>query len=572
MTGLFLKIVNMSISASWLILVVLALRIVLRKVPKWINVLLWGIVAIRLICPFSIESVFSLIPSAETINPTIMLETVPSVQTGFSVINSAVNSLLQRSFTPSVGDSVNPLQILIPILSIVWVCGAVTLILYTVGSYFYLRKKISEAVRLRDNIFQSEKISPFVFGIFKPKIYLPFDIEDHELEQIVAHEQAHIRRKDYIWKPIGFFLLALYWFNPLIWAAYLFFCRDIELACDESVIKALNYEQRADYMQTLLKCSVNRREIIACPLAFGEIGIKERVKAVMNYKNTAFWLVTLAVVLCIAVALCFLTNPTQKSIKLKIIVPARSEETFVYTDEEIRATKKTIKIWSDDYLGDTEVALLPVYDTSEKIYTAEYLMHGMPVVFAVEKDSWFKVGVNIQNPTDEDIVVYVKAENVEIRIPQQSYMVREWFDYSDNGEGETGLTIAIPEYPGVTFRYTGNQIIASKPFENSELIGHIILIAGTPIRSAYFADITGDGFPDICAAYTYGSVTTDNRIVVFDYVNEESYELSDRGNYDFSFRLNESDGMLYVDKKIYGTNDIIESGRLIFENGYTLIE
>ena len=311
MNDLFLKIINMSISASWLVLAVLLLRFVLKKAPKWVNVLLWGIVAVRLAFPFSIESALSLIPSAETVPMDIEMAVQPTINSGVPVINSMVNPMLS-SFAPpqDVLTSANPLQIWIPIFSILWIAGIAALLLYTVVSYWRLRRKVSEAVILRDNIFQSENVvSPFVLGIIKPKVYLPYNMDGQDLSHVVAHEQAHIRRRDHWWKPFGFLLLTIHWFNPLMWLAYVLLCRDIELACDEKVIKELGYEQRADYTQALVACSVNRRMIAACPLAFGEVGVKERVKSVMNYKKPAFWVVVLAVIACIVVAVCFLTNP-----------------------------------------------------------------------------------------------------------------------------------------------------------------------------------------------------------------------------------------------------------------------
>ena len=313
MSELFLKIINMSISASWLVLVVLAFRFIFRKAPKWVNVLLWGIVAVRLICPFSIESALSLIPSAETISPEIMMSPVPTIQTGVPAINSVVNPIITETFAPEPIASANPLQILIPIFAIIWITGMCILALYTVISYWRLQRKVSEAVILRDNIFQSENVgSPFVLGIIKPKVYLPYNMDGQDIRHVIAHEQAHILRKDHWWKPLGFLLLTLHWFNPLMWLAYVLLCRDIELACDEKVIKKLGNEQRADYSQALVSCSVNRRMIAACPLAFGEVGVKERVKSVMNYKKPAFWVIVVSVITCAVVAICFLTNPAAE--------------------------------------------------------------------------------------------------------------------------------------------------------------------------------------------------------------------------------------------------------------------
>lgn len=310
MSELFLKIVNMSISASWVVIAVLTLRFCLKKAPKWVNVLLWGIVAARMVFPFSIESVLSLIPSAETISPTVMMEQTPSVQTGVPALNHVINPVISSSSTPAPGASANPLQIWIPILTGIWLFGIAALFLYSAVSYWRLHRKVCEAVILRGNIYQSEKVcSPFVLGIIKPKIYLPYHMDSREMDHVIAHEQTHIRRKDHWWKPLGFLLLTIHWFNPLMWLSYILLCRDIELACDEKVIRKMGNEQRADYTQALVACSVNRRVIAACPLAFGEVGVKERVKSVMNYKKPAFWIVLASVIVCAVIAVCFLTNP-----------------------------------------------------------------------------------------------------------------------------------------------------------------------------------------------------------------------------------------------------------------------
>ena len=360
MTGLFLKVINMGISASWLILAVLLCRFVLRKAPKWVNVLLWGIVAARLLFPFSIESDWSLIPSAETISPEIMMDAAPTIHTGIPVINNTVNPIISQSFAPSPVASANPLQIWIPVLAAVWIVGATVLLVYTAASFLLLRKKVDTAVLLRDNIFQSEYVSsPFVLGVIRPKIYLPFKIDGQDMEHVIAHEMAHIRRRDHWWKPLGFLLLTVHWLNPLMWLTYVLLCRDIELACDEKVIKELDHEQRADYTQALLACSVSRHMIAACPLAFGEIGVKERVRSVMSYKKPAFWVVVLAVAACGVVAVCFLTNPKSIDARLTVFIDceianhhqsAQSAENFCCLDWEVLGTKKngnqtTVYMW-----------------------------------------------------------------------------------------------------------------------------------------------------------------------------------------------------------------------------------
>ncbi len=315
MSEVFLKVLNMSISASWIVLVVLLLRLTLKKAPRWITVLLWGIVAVRLICPVSIESVLSLIPSAETVSPDIMMDWTPQIDTGIPVLNNAVNPVISSSFAPDPIASANPLQIWIPVFSVFWLAGMALMLLYTLISCWRVKRKVRTAVLLRENIYQSDAVgSPFVFGVIKPKIYLPIQMKEQDMALVIAHENAHIRRKDHLWKPLGFLILTLHWFNPLLWLGYVLLCRDIELACDEKVIKELDTEQKADYSQALLTCSVNRRTIAACPLAFGEVGVKDRIKAVFHYKKPAFWLVVVAIVVCIAAAVCFLTNPASDTL------------------------------------------------------------------------------------------------------------------------------------------------------------------------------------------------------------------------------------------------------------------
>jgi beta-lactamase regulating signal transducer with metallopeptidase domain len=316
MSEIFLKIINMSISASYIVLAVLLLRLLLKKAPKWITVVLWGIVAVRLVCPFSIESALSLIPSAETISPQVLIEN-PEINTGFPVLNNTINPIIQgATVTVAPEKSINALQLFVLVFSKIWIIGLAAMLIYTAISYLNLKRKIRTAVLLRDNIYQSENVvSPFVLGIIKPKIYLPFGMNEKDMEHVVAHEMAHIRRKDHLSKPLGFLLLTLHWFNPLLWLGYVLLCRDIELACDEKVIKELDHDARADYSEALLTCSVNRRMIAACPLAFGEVGVKDRVKSVLNYKKPAFWIIIAAVVACVAVAVCFLTDPTNNYYK-----------------------------------------------------------------------------------------------------------------------------------------------------------------------------------------------------------------------------------------------------------------
>ena len=334
MAEIFQKALNMSIAAGWLILAVIALRLLLRRAPKRFRLLLWAVVGLRLALPWSIESALSLIPSAQTLPEGIMLERAPVLDTGISALNGAINPGFTAAFTPELGASANPLQVLLPIAAAFWMLGAAAMLLWALVSWLRLRKRVREAVRLEENVYECEIASPFVLGLFRPRIYLPFSLENGERELVLAHERAHITAGDHIIKPLGWLLLAAHWYNPLVWLAYALFCRDIELACDERVVRGLSLSDRADYSQALLDLSRPRGGVRACPLAFGESSVKGRVKSVLCYKKPAFWLVLLAVVVCVGAAVCFLTDPKEEAEPVDdgdgggVVISARLEENF----------------------------------------------------------------------------------------------------------------------------------------------------------------------------------------------------------------------------------------------------
>lgn len=334
MAEIFQKALNMSIAAGWLILAVIALRLLLRRAPKRFRLLLWAVVGLRLALPWSIESALSLIPSAQTLPEGIMLERAPVLDTGISALNGAINPGFTAAFTPELGASANPLQVLLPIAAALWMLGAAAMLLWALVSWLRLRKRVREAVRLEENVYECEIASPFVLGLFRPRICLPFSLENGERELVLAHERAHITAGDHIIKPLGWLLLAAHWYNPLVWLAYALFCRDIELACDERVVRGLSLSDRADYSQALLDLSRPRGGVRACPLAFGESSVKGRVKSVLSYKKPAFWLVLLAVVVCVGAAVCFLTDPKEEAEPVDdgdgggVVISARLEENF----------------------------------------------------------------------------------------------------------------------------------------------------------------------------------------------------------------------------------------------------
>ena len=313
MTDIFLGFLNRSLAAGILILAVVLVRLVFKKAPRWLLCALWALAAVRLVCPVSIESVLSLIPSAEPVQPEIIVSAQPAITSGIPAVDAIVNPPLAAAFTPSPAQSANPLQIWTFLAACVWLAGIAALLLYAAVSALRLRLRVRTAVRLEGKVYQSEFVSsPFILGVIRPRIYLPFGLEAGAQAMVLAHERAHLRRGDQLWKPLGYLILAAYWFNPLCWLAYILFCRDIEAACDEKVVRELGEGCKAAYSRALLACSAPKKLITACPLAFGETGVKSRIKSVLNYKKPAFWLVLAAVLVSAAVAVCFLTDPKRE--------------------------------------------------------------------------------------------------------------------------------------------------------------------------------------------------------------------------------------------------------------------
>ena len=312
MDNLFIDFLNTSITASYIIVAVLLVRAIFKKLPRKFICALWTVAGLRLIMPFSIESAFSLIPSTKTIDPVSGSSYGVRLNSGITALDIPVNNFLVENEMAATTQAITPSDknVIVSIIAIIWLVGIAAILLYGVFSYIKLKRTVSTAVLFKDNIMQSENVvSPFILGFIKPKIYIPFGMDDATTDYVVAHEIAHIRRRDHWIKPIGFILLAVYWFNPLVWVAYVMLCRDIERACDEKVIARMDGDERKDYANALFACAVNRRKIAACPLAFGEVGIKERIKGVMNYKKPAFWVIVVAVIACIVASVCFLTNP-----------------------------------------------------------------------------------------------------------------------------------------------------------------------------------------------------------------------------------------------------------------------
>ena len=350
MAAVFLKLLNLSISASWLVLAVLVLRLISKRAPKWVNVLLWGIVALRLMLPFSVESALSLIPSAETVSPAVVqFDPAPTITSGVNIIDNAVNPSLSEHFAAVPTASVNPLYVWTEIAGWVWLIGLGAMLLYALVSYLRLRRRVSVSLCVRENIYLCDAISsPFILGVVKPHIYLPSTLDEVQRQNVLSHERAHLARRDHWWKPLGFALLAVYWFNPALWLAYTLLCRDIELACDERVIRTMDESAVKTYSTVLLACSMPRKAVITCPLAFGEVGVKERVRNALHYKKPAFWVVAASVAVCVVVAVCFLTNPPTDTDAAGLIGFHRERVTYADVTDENGAQPSNVQLTAEE--------------------------------------------------------------------------------------------------------------------------------------------------------------------------------------------------------------------------------
>lgn len=306
----FLDVFNNSVAVSWLVLAVLLARLALKKAPKSARCALWALVGLRLCLPVRLKSVFSLIPSARTLSPSIALAARPRIDSGLAAVDRLINPAVARSFAPEPWASANPLQIWLYIAAWVWLIGLGLLLLYAAVSYLRLYLRMAPSLPLRDNIRLSERAeTPFLMGFIRPRIYLPLGLSEEQRELAVTHEWAHVERRDHVLRPLAFLLVSVYWFNPLLWLSFVLLCRDIEFACDERVLKKLGLEKKKAYSRALLACSTRRRGALACPVAFGEKGVEGRIRNILAYRKPPRRLSLTAAVLCVLLALCFLTDP-----------------------------------------------------------------------------------------------------------------------------------------------------------------------------------------------------------------------------------------------------------------------
>lgn len=367
MADLFLSAFHMSVSASYLIMAVILARFLLKRAPKNIICILWLVVGLRLICPFTIESAFSLLPKNKTDtfwytdHTTFDMEHTPQI----------AGKPLQKALVtePLIPKHENKLPDILDIAAFLWFGGILLLLAYFACNWHRIKKCISTAIPAEyagTRFYWCDNIStPFLFGLAAPKIYVPFSISEPELSYVLRHEAAHKHHYDHLIKPAGFLLLAFYWFQPTVWIAYILLCRDIELACDERVVKALGADCKQAYSKALLTCAVNCQTIAAYPVAFGEIGVKNRVKNILNYKKANFWVLLTAVVVCVIVTVCFATETKSQNISQpEIPENAQAETTQI---ETAKSAQKTRTQKASDTENEAAEAASPDVDKTKNI-------------------------------------------------------------------------------------------------------------------------------------------------------------------------------------------------------------
>ncbi len=578
MDKLFLTVLNMGLTGAFVIVAICLIRIPLKKVPKIISYCLWAVAGFRLVFPFSIESMFSLIPFKSQPIPTdIATQSTPRIDSGLAVVDNIVSSSLPAG-EPLM--SINPLQIWMAIGECLWLAGVVVMLVYGVVSYLRIKRRMRHTICTEANIFETKNIrSPFVLGVLKPKIYLPLGLSVQERGYIILHEQTHIRRLDHIVKYVAYFVLCMHWFNPLVWVAFLLMGVDMEMSCDEHVLKEMGGGIKKDYSMSLLSLATERRIVGCSPLAFGEGSMKRRIKNVLNFKRPSRGIIVTAVSVTVVLSLGCVMNRTTP-----IVAPPKSVAAQTYQLENMTEKQRFENMSSftlrEDGTASLSAALISSYMPPECTYAIE---NGELVVRALieteqEEDFFIRKNGDIMASfaiVDENTLELLSAVtnlypvhsgryvSVKQTESKSTYKTREWFNYLNGDEmpwGET-LELELPEYPDTVFRWTPEKLVAI------DETGAKMLFEGMPIWNIYLADLSGDGLPEFCASVSMGSGIVDGHIVVYDYSARNLFVLEDRMFFDYALYLD--DGRLMVRQTKYPSNQdsTIATGELAFVDG-----
>lgn len=557
MEKIFLTVANMSASATWLLLAVLLLRLILKKAPRRFICALWALAGLRLAMPFSIEAPFSLLPSAEVFPEEFLYAAKPEIDSGIEFIDNAVNPIIAAGLAPAPGASANPTQINSFIFAWLWLFGAAAMLAYMAASFIRIKLRVRESVLMYENIWLCDRVdTPFILGVIHPKIYLPSDIGESDAVYVTAHEKAHIKRLDYIWKPLGFLLLAVHWFNPAVWLSYVLFCRDIEFACDEKVIRELGAEEKKKYSEALLNLSAPKHMISACPLAFGEVGVKERIKSVLNYKKPAFWVVLLSLILVFITATCFLTSPYTEELSNKKLSAFIDMQIHEHTKKDYNV--HMYRIWEFD--------VLDIVEKEEKTTVYMWLYYGE----YSEDEEHNAVCVNMKKGP---VIVTAKKVN-------DDYELSEYKAVGNMESAKEDFPLYLHGRLGYLYKnvpYTTEREIWNKLFNKAK--EHFKTLKEYYIMDSLMFDINGDGKEEYLVLspgptsgmYTITLGVKENGANSYSY-NAIYYIYHGAGDFEFAvkngnlcIKHTETTGKTNIFDMVYDGTDI-----LLFENGEQL--
>lgn len=448
MSEAFIGFLNRSLAAGWLVLVLLLLRPLLKKTPKWLMPFFWGLVALRLVSPFSLTSVLSLIPSAQVLSPENVQFETPALTTGIQALDEAVNPFLAENLSPAPGASVNPLYVWMQVLGILWAVVTCGLLLYAVVQYLLLKRKLTTAVLVQERVYESEAVSsPFLLGFIHPIVYLPVGLRESARSYVIAHEKSHLKRFDHWAKAFGYGLACLYWFHPLLWVGYTLFCRDLELACDDRVLRSLEPAQRIEYSQTLLSMAAKESHR-GCPLAFGETGVKERIRSALAYRKTKVWVTIVAVLLCVLLGVCFLTNPISTKDTLHLVSAERDWITYAVDTEKVITVH--VELWQN--------GTCVYHDSSAPLSHLSQLilhLHGKDSQFTFQLDTDTQGAVHLtsftleQEPMGYSTVAWNPDETISLASGKSIVLLGRFFDVSHGSVRSYGNCRVLTEGPSL---------------------------------------------------------------------------------------------------------------------------
>lgn len=571
MERIFLSVLNMSLTGTFVIAAIMIARLPLKKAPKSISYALWAVAGFRLVFPFSIQSVFSLLPfNAAPIPQDIARQAVPRIDSGIMAVDDAVSAALPAAAPVA---SVNPLQAWLAVCAYIWLFGIAVLLIYSVVSIISLKRRFRGAARVEGNLYETDRMNtPFVIGLFRPKIYIPAGLSGEERRFIILHEQTHIRRYDHAVKMFAYLVMCLHWFNPMAWIAFVLMGADMEMSCDERVMKELGGGIKSAYSLSLVRVAAGHKILNGSPLAFGEGGMKERIKNVLNFKKHSRVIIIAAVALAAVLSVGLTLNRAAKDGPVLSDLGLTSGTYYLENPTE---RQKLERLASVTLYEDGRARLMPALISSYLPPDCTAAVEDGELLLRAEGGPGLKAGDILARFTilDEKTLVFQSAavplfadEGARyICVPNTSskYQARKWLDYyfDEQMPWNSSLELELPEFSGVTFKWTSEKVTVIESGGEKELLW------GMPIWNVYLADLTGDGLPELCATVSFGSGMIDERVIVCDYAAGKTYELSDRGYYDYALSLENGRLMVKQTKYLNPQGDALAVGELTIVDG-----